>query len=66
MVLEEGQLFIVLPNGVRDEIVPVSRTDFFVPKRRAGISFELDEGGVVLRLLVPGPGESKIGFAKVE
>ncbi len=66
VVLEEGQLFITLPNGIKDEIVPVSRTDFFVPKRWQTIWFELDANGVVLRLLVPGQGESKIGFTKVE
>jgi len=66
VVVEEGKMFIVLPNGLKDEIVPQSPTEFFVPKRRASIWFELDEAGVVLRLLVPGPGEDKIGFTKVE
>ena len=66
VVAEEGKLFIVIPGRVKDEIVPQSRTEFFVPKRRVEIGFELGEDGTVLRLLVPGPGESKIAFEKVE
>jgi D-alanyl-D-alanine carboxypeptidase len=66
VVVEEGKMLIVLPNGLKDEIVPLSRTEFFVPKRRQTIWFELDTEGVVLRLLVPGQGDSKIGFTKIE
>ncbi|HET6443420.1 MAG TPA: hypothetical protein VFI27_02480, partial [candidate division Zixibacteria bacterium] len=66
VVVEEGKMLIVLPNGLKDEIVPQSPTEFFVPKRRQTIWFELDADGAVLRLLVPGQGESKIGFEKVE
>ena len=66
VALEDGKLFIVIPGRVKDELVPQSRTEFFVPKRRVGIGFELGEDGAVLRLLVPGSGRSKIAFEKVQ
>ncbi len=65
VIREEGKLYIVLPNGLKDEIVPESRTRFAVPVRQSGIDFELDDEGHVLRLLVPGPGEDKIVFTKI-
>ncbi|MFC1540139.1 serine hydrolase domain-containing protein [Gemmatimonadota bacterium] len=65
IIREEGKLYIVLPNGLQDELVPESRTRFAVPVRRSGIDFELDDEGNVLRLLVPGPGEEMIIFTKI-
>lgn len=44
--------------------MPQLRADFFVPKRRAGINFAPDEGGLVLRLRVLVKGEIII-FMKV-